>query len=372
MSVFELIRVKMLRRMTASAGLALLITAAGFSQSSDSSSPDSDGAFDASGMADSPEIRSHLSDFFLQASNLVGAGNSRQGARLFHIDVLRTFSDLAVELDPESLPAWRLYLQTCGLEDPDSAEADASKLKAFEAISRLDPGDEVIRFQRFLFLIGEKQTEEERVRAYEVLLDPANAKLVGTKVAARLSFSLAQLLYRTGDIEGYLEYLTRSIELDPYFPDATIQAAGYIDSTDPSAKMELLIAALIANPLEAIFAAEIGALALDVGDFSSAARMIGLARSSVQARGMDLSEYALLQARSLWGAGRIDEAERVLSQLQLWLKKTAQRQAKADDPITHGCRASSDLRTSGSIDAAFPVGASPGVRRSAGAPDLRR
>ena len=332
MSVFEPIWVKMICQATASAALALSLPSMAFSQGSNTDSAKSLDTKQVAEMGTPDGIEVHLSEFFLQASSLVGAGNSRQATRLFHIDVLRIFSELAVELNPDSLPAWQLYLQAISLMDPDAAESDASKLKAFEEISRLDPGDEVIRLQRLLFLINEKQTEEERVRGYEVFLEPANVNVIGTKVSARLAFSLAQLLYRTGDIEGYLKYLARSIELDPYFPDATIQAAGYIDSVDPLAKVELLIAALIANPLEAIFAAEIGALALDVGDFSSAARMIGLARSSVQARGEDLSEYALLQARSLWGAGRLEEAERVLSQLKLWLKKTAQRQAKADDP----------------------------------------
>ena len=61
--------------------------------------------------------------------------------------------------------------------------------------------------------------------------------------------------------------------------------------------------------------------------------MIKLARSSLQSRGMDLSEFALLQAQSLWGAGRLEEAKRVLSQLSLWEKKTMQREAKSADPL---------------------------------------
>ncbi len=328
MPVFESIWVKILCLAAASAVLFSGMPSMAFAQ-------DSDEKLDPQQVVDMPvpsEINDQLSDFFVQSSNLVGSGNSRAGAQLFHIDVLRIFSELAVELNPESLPAWQLYLQTYGLVDPDAEGTDAAKSEAFKAISRLDPGDEVIRLQRLLFLIGQKQTEEERVRNYEVLLKPASIEIIGTKVAARLAFSLAQLLYRTGDIEGYLKHLARAIELDPYFPDATIQAAGYIDASDPEAKVELLIAALIANPLEAIFAAEIGALALDVGDFRSAARMIGLARSSVQAQGQDLSDYALLQARSLWGAGRLEEAERVLSQLDLWMKKTVQREAKAEEP----------------------------------------
>ena len=114
-----------------------------------------------------------------------------------------------------------------------------------------------------------------------MFLDPANEKVIGTQVSARLALQLAQLLYRTGDTEGYLTNLSLAVELDPFFPDATSELAGYLKTTDPEAQVELLIAALIANPLEAIFAAQIGAQALDAGDFSSAARMIGLARSSI-------------------------------------------------------------------------------------------
>ncbi len=332
MSVFELIWVKMIRQTALSVFLTL---SAGSMVSAQSSDVDSTPAFDPAlvkAMETPPEVNELLSDFFIQASNLVGSGNSRQATRLFHIGVLEILAQHAIELDPNSLPAWQLYLQTLGLMDPDDDLVDAEKLRAFEAISRLDPDDEVTRLQRLLFLIGEKQTQEARVRAYQVLLEPSSITLIGNEVAARLALKLAKLLYRTGDTEGYLEYLAFAIELDPYFPDATSEFAGYIDSSDPEAKVELLIAALIANPLDAIFAAQIGALALDAGDFSGAARMIGLARSSVQSRGMDLSEYALLQARALWGAGRIEESERVLGQLSLWLKKQAQLKAKADDP----------------------------------------
>lgn len=333
MSVFELIWVKMICRVAVSAVLALSMSSTAFSQDTDPDTAQPLTAERVSGMEIPPEIENSLSDFFVRASNLAASGSSRLAMRLFHISVLNIFSELAVELDPDSLAAWQLRLQTLSLMDSDAKGADASKLKVFEEITRLDPDDEVIRLRRLLYLINEKQTEEERVRLFEVFLDPANEKVIGTQVSARLALQLAQLLYRTGDTEGYLTNLSLAVELDPFFPDATSELAGYLKTTDPEAQVELLIVALIANPLEAIFAAQIGAQALDAGDFSSAARMIGLARSSIMSRGMDLSEFALLQARSLWGAGRLEEAKRVLSQLSLWEKKSFQRQAKTDDPL---------------------------------------
>ncbi len=333
MAVFELIWVKMICKAAAPALLAISTISVALAQDADSGTSEAAVEERAAGMAVPSEISESLSNFFIRASNLVGSGDSRNGMYLFHIDVLRIFSEYATELEPNSLAAWQLRLQTLGLMDPDEEGVDAAKMKAFEEITRLDPGNEVIRLQRLLFLIDEKQTEEKRVAAFEVLLDPANTRVIGKKVSARLSLKLAQLLYRTGDIEGYLKYLALAIELDPFFPAATSEFAGYLDSSDPESRIELLIAALIANPLEAIFAAQIGAQALDVGDFSSAARMIGLARSSAQSRGMELSEYALLQARSLWGAGRIEEAERVLSQYELWEKKAVQREAKLADSL---------------------------------------
>ena len=334
MAVFDLIWVKMICKAALPGVLALLThptVSAVPAQDAEPGASEASLAQRAADMQVPSEIDESLSDFFVRASNLVGSGNSRSGMYLFHIDVLRILSEYATELGPDSLAAWQLRLQALGLMDPDDEGVDEAKMNAFGEIARLDPGNEVIRFQRLLFLIDQKQTEEERVAAFEVLLDPANTKVIGEKVSARLSLKLAQLLYRTGDIEGYLKYLALAIELDPFFPAATSEFAGYLDSSDPEARVEMLIAALIANPLEAIFAAQIGAQALDVGDFSSAARMIGLARSSAQARGMELGEYALLQARSLWGAGRLDEAERVLSQYELWEKKAFQREAKLAD-----------------------------------------
>ena len=332
MSVFELIWVKMICRVAVSAVLALSMSSTAFSQSSDPDSIPPLTAERVSNMEIPSEIENSLSDFFIRASNLAGSGGSRHAMRLFHITLLEIFSELAIELDPDSIAAWQLRLQTLSFMDSDAEGTDASTLRAFEEITRLDPGNEVIRLRRLLYLIGQKQTEEERVRLFEVFLDPANEKVIGKKVSARLALQLAQLLYRTGDTKGYLKNLALAVELDPYFPDATSELAGYLDTTDPEAQVELLITALIANPLEATFAARIGAQALDVGDFSSAARMIKLARSSLQSRGMDLSEFALLQAQSLWGAGRLEEAKRVLSQLSLWEKKSFQREAKSADP----------------------------------------
>ena len=333
MSVFELISVKMICRVAVSAVLALSMSSMAFSQSSDPDSVPPLTAERVANMEIPSELENSLSDFFIRASNLASSGSSRLAMRLFHIDVLDIFSELAVELDPNSIAAWQLRLETLSLMDSDAEGTGVSMLKAFEEITRLDPDNEVIRLRRLLYLIGQKQTEEERVRLFEVFLDPANEKVIGKKVSARLALQLAQLLYRTGDTKGYLKNLALAVELDPYFPDATSELAGYLETTDPEAQVELLITALIANPLEAIFAARIGAQALDVGDFSSAARMIKLARSSLQARGMDLSEFALLQAQSLWGAGRLEDAKRVLSQLSLWEKKAFQRESKLADPL---------------------------------------
>lgn len=333
MSVFELIWVKMICGTALSAVLALSMSSTAFSQSAD---PDLIPPLTAERVANMEipsEIENSLSDFFIRASNLTGIGGSRHAMRLFHITLMDILSEFAVELDPNSIDAWQLRLETLSFMDPDAEGTDASTLKAFEEITRLDPDNEVIRLRRLLYLIGQKQTQEERVRLYEVFLDPANEKVIGKKVSARLALELAQLLYRTGDSKGYLKNLALAVELDPYFPDATSELAGYLDTTDPEAQVELLITALIANPLEATFAAQIGAQALDAGDFSNAARMIKLARSSLQSRGMDLSEFALLQAQSLWGAGRLEEAKRVLSQLSLWEKKTMQREAKSADPL---------------------------------------
>ena len=333
MSVFELIWVKMIYRVAVSAVLALSMSSTALSQSLDPDTVPPLTAERVAKMEIPSEIENSLSDFFIRASNLIASGSSRNAMRLFHISVLNIFSELAVELDPNSVAAWQLRLQTLSLVDSDAEGIAALKLKAFEEIARLDPANEVIRLQRLLYLIGEKQTEEERVRLFELFLDPANEKVIGKKVSARLALQLAQLLYRTGDTQGYLTNLALAVELDPYFPDATSELAGYLETTDPEAQVELLITALIANPLEAVFAARIGAQALDVGDFSSAARMIKLARSSIQARGMDLSEFALLEAQSLWGAGRLEDAKRVLSQLSLLEKKAFQREAKSADPL---------------------------------------
>ena len=156
MSVFELIWVKMICRVAVSAVLALSMSSTAFSQDTDPDTAQPLTAERVSGMEIPPEIENSLSDFFVRASNLAASGSSRLAMRLFHISVLDIFSELAVELDPDSLAAWQLRLQTLSLMDSDAEGADASKLKAFEEITRLDPDDEVIRLRRLLYLIERK------------------------------------------------------------------------------------------------------------------------------------------------------------------------------------------------------------------------
>ena len=289
----------------------------------------------------SPEVLERLSDavspslssYFIRATQIL---NNRPLLELIHLRVGFDFALLATEIDPNNSDAWRLLLEISNISDPDDPEVRDAIQRSLTEITRLDPTDKVILLRRLLTLVELNQTAAEKVAAFEKLLTPRSIEILGTKTASRLAFSLAQLQSRIGDSEGFARHLAQAVELDPYYPAATAMAAGYFAiPDDPHSEVELLIAALIANPLDVGFASRLGAIALDVGAYSSAARMLSIAQSSARSAGSEPLDLVLDNAIALWGANRSEEAQRILDVQQRNLDTEAQRQAfAADDSLT--------------------------------------
>ena len=289
-----------------------------------------------------PEMKERLSDavspslssYFIRATQVL---SRRPVLELIHLTVAFDFALMASTIDPENSDAWRLLLEISNISDPDDPEVRDAIRRSLTEITRLDPSDKVMLLRRLLTLVELNQTAEEKVAAFEKLLTPRSIEILGNKITARLAYSLAQLQSRIGDSEGFTKHLAQAIELDPYYPAATAAAAGlsFAISDDPYSEAELLVAALIANPLDVGFASRLGVLALDVGAYSSAARMLSIAQSSARAAGSDPLDLALQNAIALWGANRSQEAQRILDLQQRNLDSEAQRLAfAADDSLT--------------------------------------
>ena len=281
-------------------------------------------------------ISPSLSTYFVRATRIL---NGRPVPQLVHFEVAYDFAAQATELDPDSVEAWRLLLEIANVSDPDGPKVRDSIQRSLSEICRLDPSDTVILLRRLLSIVELNQTAEAKVTAFEKLLEPTSVEVLGNKIAARLAFALAQLQQRIGDSEEFEKRLLEAVKLDPYYPAATAMAAGYpwfaIPEESSFSETELLVVALIANPLDVGFAKRLGDLALDAGAYSSAARMLSIAQSSARAAGSTPLGIALNHATALWGANRTEEALRILDQQQRDLDSMAQQSAFAqDDALT--------------------------------------
>lgn len=237
----------------------------------------------------------------------------RASPELIHVQLAFAFARLATKLQPDSVECWRLLLAIAGASDPGDPEVLKAEVDALAQISRLAPEDSVIRLRRLLLVIEQAQTVEERLDRFEQLLQPESIALIGDDVAARLALDMALLYLRAGDNDAFTRRLAQALELDPSFPSATAMAAGHLGQDDPVAESELLVAALLADPIEIGFARQLGILALNYGAFSGATRMLEIAQFISRSSGQYSSELVLQRCLALWGLGRGPKALDVIA-----------------------------------------------------------
>ncbi|MFM1823577.1 MAG: hypothetical protein RI967_1843, partial [Planctomycetota bacterium] len=152
-----------------------------------------------------------------------------------------------------------------------------------------------------------KQTAEERIAAYRVLLTDENIGKIGAPVAARLAFDLAILLRRTGDLDGFHRELIRAIDLDAAFPEATELAAGYFGARAPTPVEEAraMRLALLANPTREPAATGLAELCMRYGAYAAAAQILEI-EAVLQETPLADANYDALVAQlvlAVWGAG---------------------------------------------------------------------
>ena len=277
----------------------------------------------------SREVRPFLAQAFARAARRLFV---RAEPELIHVSRAFDFATLAVEIDEGEVECWRLLLAVSGAANPDDPEVRAAEAEALKQISRMDPEDSVIRLRRLLWAIEQTDTVEARLTRFEHLLSPESIELIGTEVAARLALDMAQLLFRSGDTDGFARRLAQSLELDPSCPSATAMAAGYFASDDPVDESELLVAALVADPLETGFVAELGTLALENGAYKGAERMVNLARTTADASGQDSNTLGVRHALALWGLGRGAAALGILEDRMRNLDAAVRERMQAANP----------------------------------------
>jgi hypothetical protein len=210
----------------------------------------------------------------------------------------------AVDLDPTNVWAWRALYWIASANDPADPAIQALRVRALDQIVKLDRGDEVMRLRRLVDLIEREETAEARIEKYTAVLAKENIGMLGKSVAARLALDLALLLRRTGDQAGFEKWLAEAVTLDPAFPAAATMAAGYFRfaTEDPAKEAELLVAAMMANPLDRLAIRALAALLLQKGAYVGASRFMGICAR------MEHTEYPLIAYDDLL-------SEQVLAQL---------------------------------------------------------
>ncbi len=220
-------------------------------------------------------------------------------------------------LAPDDRVRWRTLLGLCGFAGDIMPAAHEVGAMALERLSKLEPADQVVRLRRLLQEIGRYQTAEEQVAAFQRFLTPEAIKAIQLPVASRLSFDLALLELRMGDVEAFGRDIVQALTLSPSFPAAAETAAGFANEKldDPVGEAELLVTAILANPIEERMWGRLGALLLQEGAYGSAARVYQLAALAGRSKKTNDAVVDLIvidQALALWGSGRANDAVSVL------------------------------------------------------------
>ncbi len=237
-------------------------------------------------------------------------------------------AEIATEVDPESIVAWRRLFDVATVLRAEMPEAEVAARRAAEALVRLDPDDAVMRFRVLLDRIEQRPTAEERAEAFRSLLTPENVERLGDLAAARLAFDLGVLDMRIGDLDQAAARIVDAGNLDPAFPQAAEMLAGLLRSasTTPVEEAELLAIAFTASPLDGVFARRLGQLALSQGAYETAAEILDLAMILTSGDAPFLNDLTADRALALWGAGKADEALQLLDKAHRAREVTIRRQ----------------------------------------------
>ena len=149
---------------------------------------------------------------------------------------------------------------------------------------------------------------DERIAAYEHLLQPASVAKISPLVASRLELTYSQLLRRRGDDDAALAHLRQSVKLDPAFPAATAQFAAYqLQINAPAGILaNALVDAILANPTQASLLKELGMMCLQEGLYVEADMLFGVA-CRVADKNFQIEELDKLIAQQMlarWGLGQ--------------------------------------------------------------------
>ena len=235
---------------------------------------------------------------------------SRPGILAPQLELAFGLALVATELDPDSALAWRRLLEISTALEGDVPDGAKIRRQAIEKLVKLEPGDDVMRLRLLLDRIEGRPTAQERVAAYQTLLEPENLSRLGPEAGARIAFDLALLQQRIGDMNAFALRIAQAVQLDPSFPQAADMAAGLFRSVTPTPidEAELLAIAYTASPGDAVIARSLADLVLASGAYVHADDLfdlVGLLYPSTSPIQDTLTADRML---ALWGDRRNQDA----------------------------------------------------------------
>lgn len=270
-----------------------------------------------------PPLDSRLAGEFMRA------GISRTYADALTTDALEAailLANEALALQADSAMLWHIALDLAVL-----AENEPLKHRALEQLSVLDPDHQTVRLMRLTAAIERFQSAQERIQAYERLLDDANIQRLGPEIASRLCLDLALLHQRLGNIDEFARALTQALRLDRANRAAAAVAAGFfrMHAQDAFGEAELLVNLVMADPTDLTAQVALAQLLLEHGAYIGAARMYQLATRSSVAAGAPPSNALLADmAVAQWARGDDEGALQTIRDRQRELDILARHSAR--------------------------------------------
>lgn len=264
------------------------------------------------------EARSRLSVAWSRAASHLIADPSQPLAPSFAgaLDVALA----AAELMPNNPQGWRVVQALAEASDDSLPAARAAMKQALDQLGRLEPADPVIRLTRLADAAERGTSSDDRVAAYEKLLQPEARQRIGNEIASRLSFDLALLAKRRGDADGWKRWLGEAVKLDPVFPAAAQALAGYeVGAGNGLDKVAgTLVAAIASDPGNTASLNALARICLHEGLYADADRLLEL---SVKVTSLDLAfmlQDDLIADRllALWGLGQHQQANQLAATRQ--------------------------------------------------------
>ncbi len=272
-------------------------------------------------------IRDRLATVFARYAN------DLLSSQLLNVAGMQVSMDLLIEsarLNPAEPATWRKIILLALSTDQEELLEEATHNLLVHA-----PNDLKAQLSRLDAAIDQFNTADEMIAALEQLLSPQAIGSIGPELAARMSFRLADLHRRRGDIQEFSRWLGESIALDPTYSDAVGLATGFLKDRMPNrvAYTELLLELLTADLTDDQIMETLNMYLLDSGSYKAADRMVRMRLDQLDAAGAAAGSgiYAKM-ALAQWGNRKPDDAIQTITRRKQMLNNVYESLWKLENP----------------------------------------